>query len=107
MTKLEKLLEDAVKRPSKITQARVEALDPMEQELFKELLEDISKDNRSKLFEAINKKWYWVLSDNNLQGEIPSSIGNLTNLTFLSLIGNQLTNTWGGDLILRRHTIYL
>ena len=58
MTKLEKLLEDAVKRPSKITQARVEELDPMEQELFKELLEDISKDNRSKLFEAINKKWY-------------------------------------------------
>ena len=56
MTKLEKLLEDAVKRPSKITQARVEELDPMEQELFKELLEDISKDNRSKLFEAINKK---------------------------------------------------
>ena len=56
MTNLEKLLEDAVKRPSKITQARVEALDPMEQELFKELLEDISKDNRSKLFEAINKK---------------------------------------------------
>ena len=55
-TKLEKLLEDAVKKPSKITQERIDELDPMEQELFKDLLDDISKDARSKLFDAINKK---------------------------------------------------
>jgi hypothetical protein len=56
MTNLEKLLEDAVKRPSKITQERIAELDLMEQELFKDLLDDISKDTRSKLFDAINKK---------------------------------------------------
>jgi len=44
MTKLEKLLEDAVKKPSKVTQSRIEELDPMEQELFKELLDDINKN---------------------------------------------------------------
>ena len=43
MNKLEKLLEDAVKRPSKVTQSRIDELGPMEQELFKELLEDINK----------------------------------------------------------------
>ena len=56
MTKLEQLLEDAVKRPSKITVERIKELDPMEQELFRDLYEDIGKDSRSKLFEAINKK---------------------------------------------------
>ena len=44
MTKLEKLLEDAVRKPAKVTQERIEELDPMEQELFKELLDDINKN---------------------------------------------------------------
>ena len=44
MTKLERLLEDAVKRPSKVTQERIEELDQMEQELFRELLDDINKN---------------------------------------------------------------
>jgi hypothetical protein len=56
MTNLEKLLEDAVKKPHKITQERIAELDPMEQELFNDLLDDISKDTRSKLFDAIHKK---------------------------------------------------
>jgi Leucine-rich repeat (LRR) protein len=33
------------------------------------------------------------LSDNNLTGQIPPELGNLTNLVSLSLYGNQLNGT--------------
>ena len=34
-----------------------------------------------------------ILDNNNLAGNIPASIGDLTNLTWLSLVGNQLTGS--------------
>ena len=53
MSELNKLLQDMVKRPSKITKARILKLNEMEQELFWEMWEETTKRNRDEFAKLI------------------------------------------------------
>ena len=53
MSELDKLLEDMVRRPSKITKARILKLSEMEQELFWEMWEETTKRNRDEFSKLI------------------------------------------------------
>ena len=101
---------------STATPSSAATLTPMERDrailiaLYEATDGDNWTDNTGWLSDASMGEWYGVtvdadgrvtqlrLRENNLEGQIPSALGSLADLTFLDLQGNQLTGTIPAEL---------